>query len=53
MQTKKRRIKCSIQPKIKRVTCEVFSRPVGYLRTVVGWNDAKKQEFTDRKNYSV
>ncbi len=36
----------------KRQKCEVYSRPVGYLRTVSSWNDAKKQEFSDRKTYN-
>lgn len=36
---------------LKRQKCEVYSRPVGYLRTVSSWNDAKKEEFTDRRTY--
>ena len=32
---------------------EVWSRIVGYIRPVNQWNDAKKQEFKDRKNYKV
>lgn len=34
-----------------RQKCEVYSRPVGYLRTISSWNDAKKEEFFDRKTY--
>ncbi len=29
--------------------CEVYSRVVGYLRPVAQWNDAKQEEFYDRK----
>jgi len=38
---------------VKRQKCEVYSRPVGYLRTVSSWNDAKQEEFFDRKTYLV
>ena len=31
---------------------EVYSRIVGYLRTVATWNDGKKQEFKERTPYS-
>lgn len=37
----------------RRNKCEVFSRVNGYLRPVQNWNDAKKQEFSDRKLYTV
>ena len=30
---------------------EIYSRVVGYFRPVADWNDGKKQEFNDRKNY--
>ncbi len=33
--------------------CEVYSRVVGYLRPVTQWNDGKKQEFKERKEYEV
>ncbi|MDO8424856.1 MAG: anaerobic ribonucleoside-triphosphate reductase [bacterium] len=33
--------------------CEVYSRIVGYLRPVGQWNEGKKQEFRERKNYDV
>jgi len=36
---------------IKRQTCEIWSRVVGYLRPVSGWNKGKKAEKSDRKNY--
>jgi anaerobic ribonucleoside-triphosphate reductase len=32
---------------------EVYSRVVGYLRPVNSWNDAKKNEFNQRKTYKV
>ena len=31
--------------------CEVYSRVVGYLRPVQGWNTGKQQEFKDRNVY--
>ncbi len=33
--------------------CEVYSRVVGYIRPVQQWNKGKKQEFKDRKEFSV
>ena len=33
------------------VDCEVYSRVVGYLRPIQGWNKGKKQEFKERKVY--
>ena len=33
--------------------CEVYSRVVGYIRPVQQWNKGKKQEFKDRKNFSL
>ena len=30
---------------------EVFSRVVGYFRPVANWNEGKKEEFKDRKEY--
>lgn len=35
-------------PKEKRTKTEVYSRVVGYLRPVSGWNKGKKAEFKDR-----
>lgn len=34
-------------------TCEVYSRVVGYLRPVQGWNKGKKEEYALRKTYNV
>ncbi|HII14733.1 MAG TPA: ribonucleoside triphosphate reductase [Nanoarchaeota archaeon] len=31
--------------------CEVFSRVVGYYRPVQSWNDGKREEFKERKEY--
>jgi len=31
--------------------CEVYSRIVGYLRPVQQWNEGKKQEFKERKEF--
>ena len=31
---------------------EVYSRPCGYLRPIVTWNDGKQQEFEDRTTYT-
>jgi len=33
--------------------CEVYSRIVGYLRPVQQWNDGKKQEFKERKEFKI
>lgn len=33
--------------------CEVYSRVVGYLRPVQQWNNGKKQEFDERKEYII
>lgn len=35
----------------KETQCEVYSRTVGYLRPVEQWNEGKKEEFKQRKNY--
>ncbi|MDD4661939.1 MAG: ribonucleoside triphosphate reductase [Candidatus Pacebacteria bacterium] len=40
--------KCTIEQ-----PCEVYSRVVGYLRPVSQWNEAKQQEFKDRKVFKV
>lgn len=37
----------------KRQNCEVYSRVVGYLRPVQNWNDGKKAEYSDRKEFDV
>lgn len=33
--------------------CEVYSRIVGYLRPVSQWNNGKKQEYQERKEYTA
>lgn len=33
--------------------CEVYSRIVGYIRPVQQWNNGKKQEYGERKEYKV
>ncbi|KKP32311.1 MAG: Anaerobic ribonucleoside-triphosphate reductase [Parcubacteria group bacterium GW2011_GWC2_32_10] len=33
--------------------CEVYSRVVGYIRPVQQWNNGKKQEFGERKEYKM
>lgn len=33
--------------------CEVYSRVVGYIRPVQQWNNGKKQEYAERKEYKV
>lgn len=35
----------------ERMRAEVYSRPVGFLRPLENWNDAKQAEFKDRKTY--
>ena len=33
--------------------CEVYSRVVGYIRPVQQWNNGKKQEYEERKEYKI
>ena len=33
--------------------CEVFSRVVGYIRPVSGWNKGKIEEFRQRKDFII
>ena len=33
--------------------CEIYSRVVGYHRPVENWNRGKKEEYKDRKTFSV
>ena len=35
------------------VPCQVWSRIVGYLRPIEQWNKGKKQEYSERVNYSM
>lgn len=32
---------------------EVYSRVCGYYRPVQNWNDGKRQEFSERKEYGA
>lgn len=41
-------IKAEMQ-EVHGTKCEVYSRVVGYLRPVQGWNKGKKEEFALRK----
>lgn len=43
----------TIIPESKRTKCEVYSRVVGYLRPVSQFNEGKKREFQDRKNFKA
>ena len=36
-----------------RTKTEVYSRIVGYVRPISEWNDAKQEEFKDRKEFNV
>jgi anaerobic ribonucleoside-triphosphate reductase len=38
---------------IKRTKVERYSRVVGYLRPVSGWNEGKQEEFKDRKVFKI
>ena len=33
--------------------CEVYSRIVGYYRPVSGWNNGKRQEYSERVTFKV
>lgn len=37
----------------KRTKCEIYSRVVGYIRSVANFNKAKQQEFKDRKTFKI
>ncbi|MEF3245124.1 MAG: anaerobic ribonucleoside-triphosphate reductase [Caldisericaceae bacterium] len=43
----------TVIPEHSRTKCEVWSRPVGYLRPVQHWNKGKREEFKERKNYNI
>jgi anaerobic ribonucleoside-triphosphate reductase len=43
----------TVIPEKQRTRCEIWSRPVGYLRPVQHWNNGKKQEFEERKTFKV
>lgn len=36
----------------KQIPCEVYSRIVGYYRPLHNWNDGKREEFKDRKEFT-
>lgn len=38
---------------LKKIPVEVYSRIVGYFRPVQHWNKGKKEEFKDRKEFSL
>lgn len=40
------------EEKIK-IPCEVYSRVVGYMTPTSQWNEGKKQEFEERKEYAI
>ncbi|HAF07542.1 MAG: Uncharacterized protein XD76_0263 [candidate division TA06 bacterium 32_111] len=39
--------------KVKVVPTEIYSRVVGYFRPVNNWNEGKREEFKDRKEFKV
>ncbi|BAL80324.1 anaerobic ribonucleoside-triphosphate reductase [Caldisericum exile] len=43
----------TVIPKEMRTRCEIWSRPVGYLRPVQHWNNGKREEFRERKRFKV
>lgn len=36
-----------------KIPTECYSRIVGYYRPINNWNNGKKQEFRERKNYNI
>jgi len=38
---------------VKRQRCEIYSRISGYMRPVSSWNDAKREEFSERTMYKT
>ena len=38
---------------VKGTECEVYTRICGYFRPLKNWNQGKKAEFAERKNYGV
>ena len=40
-------------PEKLRQRCEIWSRPVGYLRPVQHWNKGKQQELKERKEFKI
>jgi len=39
--------------KERKVPVEVYSRVVGYFRPVNQWNKGKREEFSERKHFTV
>jgi anaerobic ribonucleoside-triphosphate reductase len=39
--------------KIKKVPVEVYSRVVGYFRPLNQWNKGKREEFAERKEFTI
>jgi len=40
-------------PKLNFQDCEVYTRVVGYMRPVTSWNQGKREEYKDRKTFSI
>jgi len=38
---------------MQRTKCEIYSRVVGYIRPINQWNEGKRAEFDDRKEFRV
>lgn len=38
---------------IKRTSCEIYSRIVGFYSPKAMWNKGKKEEFNERKYYKL
>ena len=38
---------------IERQPCRIFSRVNGWLTSIDTWNDGKKSEWNDRKEYNI
>jgi ribonucleoside-triphosphate reductase len=36
-----------------KTRCDVYSRIVGYLRPINQWNEGKKAEWDDRKEFNI
>ena len=38
---------------VKGSSCEVYSRIVGYYRSLGNWNQGKREEFEERKTFDM
>lgn len=38
---------------LKGISCEVYTRIVGYYRSVKNWNKGKREEYKERKTFKV